>query len=133
MTTIETLSEQYYTELMERAGSVLKLSLSEIKEKYSDYPLCIMEYIREGVSEKSIEIRFDKEEVTLACVFDSEGGCISVFIVPDYEHVVGKITDFLIENYDYSFPKSRFMFGDYFLKVKELEVPQNNLCLVFYQ
>jgi len=133
MTTKETLSEQYYTELIGHASSVLKLSLSQIKEKYLDYPLCIMDYIEKDIHEKSIEVRFDKEEITLTCTFNDEGCCDSTFLFPDNDQLLEDFVSYLTENHDYSFVKSRFMLGNCFLKVKELKEQRSNLCLVFYQ
>lgn len=133
MTTLETRSGQYYTELVEHASSVLKLSLSQIKEKYIEYPLCLMNYIEKGIHEKSIEVRFDKEEVTLTCTFNNEGSCDSTFLFPDDDRIIEEIVSYLTDNYDYSFVKSRFMLSNCFLTVKELKEPKSNLCLVFYQ
>ena len=60
MTTKEIPTEQLYSKIIEQASSVLKLSISQIKEKYTDYPICLMDYIERDIHEKSIEIRFDK-------------------------------------------------------------------------
>ena len=133
MTTKETLSEQFYTELIGHASSVLKLSLSQIKEKYIDYPLCLMDYIEKDIHEKSIEVRFDKEEVTLTCTFNNEGKCDSTFLFPDSDQLIEDFVDYLTDNHDYSFVRSRFMLGNCYLKVKELKEQKSNLCLLFYQ
>lgn len=133
MTTKETLSEQFYTELIGHASSVLKLSLSQIKEKYIDYPLCLMDYIEKDIHEKSIEVRFDKEGVTLTCTFNNEGNCDSTFLFPDSDQLIEDFVDYLTDNHDYSFVRSRFMLGNCYLKVKELKEQKSNLCLFFYQ
>lgn len=133
MTTKETLSEKYYTKFIEHAISVLKLSLSQIKEKYVDYPLCIMDYIEKDIHEKSIEVRFDKEEVTLTCTFNENGNCDATFLFPDNDEMIEGFVGYLTDHHDYSFVRSRFMLGNCYLKVKELKEQRSNICLVFYQ
>lgn len=132
MTIKETLSEQYYTELIGHASSVLKLSLSQVKEKYLDYPLCIMDYIEKDIHEKSIEVRFDKEEVTLTCTFNDKGSCDSTFLFPDNNQIIEEFVGYLTENHDYSFVKSRFILDNCFVRVKELRELKGNMCLAFY-
>lgn len=133
MTTKETLSEKYYAKFIEHAISVLKLSLSQIKEKYVDYPLCIMDYIEKDIHEKSIEVRFDKEEVTLTCTFNENGNCDATFLFPDNDEMIEGFVGYLTDHHDYSFVRSRFMLGNCYLKVKELKEQRSNICLVFYQ
>lgn len=54
MTTKEIPTEQLYSKIIEQASSVLKLSISQIKEKYTDYPICLMDYIERDIHEKSV-------------------------------------------------------------------------------
>lgn len=132
MTTKETQSEQYYTELIKHASSVLKLSQKQIREKYADYPICLMDYVEKGIHENSIEIRFDKEEVTLTCTFNNDKSCDSVFLFPDSDQFIEEFISYLIENYDYNFLKNRFSLPNCYAKVKELKELPNNICLVFF-
>lgn len=122
-----------FVDLIAHSSSVLKLSLPQIKEKYSDYPLCLMDYIEKDIYEKSIEIRFDKEGVTLTCTFNENGICDATFLFPDSDDLIEAFVGYLTEHHDYSFVRSRFMLGNCYLKVKELKEQRSNICLVFYQ
>lgn len=133
MTTKNTPSEQYYSEIIEQASSVLKLSISQIKEKYTDYPLCLIDYVEKDIEEKSIEVRFDKQRVTLTCTFDGEGNCDESFLFPDDDQLVDDFVGYLANRHDYSFKRSRFMLGNCYLKIKELKEQGSDICLVFFQ
>ena len=92
----------YYYQL-QQITSLLNLSLLEIRQKYINYPYCLIDYFEKGVEEKSIEIRFDQEEFTLTCLFSNEGKCEFVYLFPDKnEYVKGFISYLEItQNYDY--------------------------------
>lgn len=132
MITKNALLTQYY-KLVGQADSMLKLSLSKIRDGYIDHPICLIEYVENGIHEKSIEIRFDESEATLTCSFDNNGSCDLIFLYPDNELVLEKIVDYLSENYDYNFMRSRFLLPNGFVKVQEVKNTAYNLCLVFYQ
>lgn len=133
MTTKEIPTEQLYSKIIEQASSVLKLSISQIKEKYTDYPLYLIDYIEKDIQEKSIEIRFHKEGVTLTCTFDKDGNCDESFLFPDDDQLIEDFVSYLTDHHDYSFMRSRFMLGNCYLKIKELQEQRSNICLVFFQ
>lgn len=133
MTTKEIPTEQLYSKIIEQASSVLKLSISQIKEKYTDYPLYLIDYIEKDIQEKSIEIRFSKEGITLTCTFDKDGNCDESFLFPDDAQLVEDFVSYLTDHHDYSFMRSRFMLGNCYLKIKELKEQRNDICLVFFQ
>ena len=133
MTTKEIPTEQLYSKIIEQASSVLKLSISQIKEKYTDYPLYLIDYIEKDIQEKSIEIRFHKEGVTLTCTFDKDGNCDESFLFPDDAQLIEDFVSYLTDHHDYSFMRSRFMLGNCYLKIKELKEQRSDICLVFYQ
>lgn len=133
MTTKELPTEQLYSKIIEQASSVLKLSISQIKEKYTDYPLYLIDYIEKDIQEKSIEIRFHKEGVTLTCTFDKDGNCDESFLFPDDDQLVEDFVSYLTDHHDYSFMRSRFMLGNCYLKIKELKEQRSDICLVFFQ
>ena len=133
MTTKETPTEQLYSKIIEQASSVLKLSISQIKEKYTDYPLYLIDYIEKDIQEKSIEIRFHKEGITLTCTFDKDGNCDESFLFPDDDQLIEDFVGYLTDHHDYSFMRSRFMLGNCYLKIKELKEQRSNVCLVFFQ
>lgn len=133
MTTKEIPTEQLYSKIIEQASSVLKLSISQIKEKYTDYPLYLIDYIEKDIQEKSIEIRFHKEGVTLTCTFDKDGNCDESFLFPDDAQLIEDFVSYLTDHHDYSFMRSRFMLGNCYLKIKELKEQRSDICLVFFQ
>ena len=133
MTTKEIPTEQLYSKIIEQASSVLKLSISQIKEKYTDYPLYLIDYIEKDIQEKSIEIRFSKEGITLTCTFDKDGNCDKSFLFPDDAQLVEDFVSYLTDHHDYSFMRSRFMLGNCYLKIKELKEQRSDICLVFFQ
>ena len=133
MTTKEIPTEQLYSKIIEQASSVLKLSISQIKEKYTDYPLYLIDYIEKDIQEKSIEIRFSKEGITLTCTFDKDGNCDESFLFPDDAQLVEDFVSYLTDHHDYSFMRSRFMLGNCYLKIKELKEQRSDICLVFFQ
>ena len=133
MTTKEIPTEQLYSKIIEQASSVLKLSISQIKEKYTDYPLYLIDYIEKDIQEKSIEIRFHKEGVTLTCTFDKDGNCDESFLFPDDDQLIEDFVSYLTDHHDYSFMRSRFMLGNCYLKIKELKEQRSDICLVFFQ
>lgn len=133
MTTKEIPTEQLYSKIIEQASSVLKLSISQIKEKYTDYPLYLIDYIEKDIQEKSIEIRFHKEGITLTCTFDKDGNCDESFLFPDDDQLIEGFVSYLTDHHDYSFMRSRFMLGNCYLKIKELKEQRSDICLVFFQ
>ncbi|WP_291105833.1 MULTISPECIES: hypothetical protein [unclassified Dysgonomonas] len=133
MTTKEIPTEQLYSKIIEQASSVLKLSISQIKEKYTDYPLYLIDYIEKDIQEKSIEIRFSKEGITLTCTFDKDGNCDESFLFPDDDQLIEDFVSYLTDHHDYSFMRSRFMLGNCYLKIKELKEQRSDICLVFFQ
>ena len=133
MATKEIPTEQLYSKIIEQASSVLKLSISQIKEKYTDYPLYLIDYIEKDIQEKSIEIRFSKEGITLTCTFDKDGNCDESFLFPDDAQLVEDFVSYLTDHHDYSFMRSRFMLGNCYLKIKELKEQRSDVGLVFFQ
>lgn len=133
MTTKEIPPEQIYSKIIEQASSVLKLSISQIKEKYTDYPLYLIDYIEKDIQGKSIEIRFHKEGITLTCTFDKDGNCDESFLFPDDDQLIEDFVGYLTDHHDYSFMRSRFMLGNCYLKIKELKEQRSDICLVFFQ
>lgn len=133
MVTKEIVSKLDYTDLIGHISSMFKLPILQIKQKYADYPICLMEYFEKEVYEESIEIRFDKEEVTLTCIFNDNKECILVFLFPDEEQFIEDMVSYLSSNYGYSYLKSRFILDSCFVKVKEPKTLKDCTYLVFYQ
>ena len=133
MITKETTSQQHYTDIIGHTSSMLNLSLFQIKEKYADYPMCLIEYIENGEHQESIEIRFDKEEVTITCMGNEDKQCISAFLLPDEDQFIVDIVGYLKEHYDYSYLKRRFILDGCFMKIKEDKELKHNIYFFFYK
>lgn len=125
--------ENNFKKLIEEASNVLGLSQEFLRDKYKGSPICLLDYFEKEVNMKSIEIRFDNEKTTLTCYFGDDGKCSSAYLFPDQNEYMVKFVDFLTENHDYSFLKSRFMLDNCYLKIQEIEELRNNTCLMFYQ
>ncbi|NDV80228.1 hypothetical protein [Dysgonomonas sp. 511] len=121
-----------YANLLQQINSLLNITLPEIKNKYRDYPHCLIDYFEKDVTEKSIEIRFDKEEYTITCVFNKEGKCNIVYLFPDENETIEKCITYFKETYDYNFIKNRWKASDFYIKIKELTPSSNDICCMFF-
>lgn len=93
----------------------------------------LIDYIEKDIQEKSIEVRFHKEGITLTCTFDKDGNCDESFLFPDDAQLVEDFVSYLTDHHDYSFMRSRFILGNCYLKIKELKEQRSDICLVFFQ
>jgi len=108
--------------LLEQAWSALGQSAEELKEKYKDYPICLMEYIEKEVHAHVIEVCFDTQEATISISFDNENICNASFLYLDSVENEDLLIDHLIDSADYNFRKGSFKLPDCFLKVKETKM-----------
>jgi len=69
--------------LLEHASLTLGQSADELKEKYKDYPICLMDYIEKERHEYVIEVRFDNEEATISISFNDKNICDGSFLFLD--------------------------------------------------
>ena len=122
-----------YAGLVELAISVLNFSYSEIKEKYTKYPLCLFNYMEKGVEDKYLEIRFDDDGVTLSCNFDADDTCDFVYLFADSDEQIEDIILYFKENYAYDFVNKRWSVLRYYIKVKEKEYAKDEMCLAFFK
>jgi len=129
----ETPSQKQYIDIIGHASSMLNLSLFQIKEKYSDYPMCLMEYIEKEEHEEGIEIRFNNDKVTMTCIGNDKKECISVYLFPDNNGFIDDIVGYSKSNYDYSYLKSRFILDSCFMKLKESKELKDNIYLIFFK
>lgn len=83
----KTIITKNYADLVEHTISTLHLSYSEIKMKYANYPLCVSNYFENGVENKFIEIRFDKDEASITCTFDDAENCDFVYLFLDSNEI----------------------------------------------
>lgn len=117
--------------LIEHIKSVLNLSEKQIREKFAEYPVCLMEYIDQEVNEKSIEVRFDKEEATLTCIFDDEGVCSQVFLFSDKIEMLEELITLFEKFYTYDCIRNKWIASDYSIRVKPIARLTGDYCLFF--
>ena len=116
--------------LLEHASLTLGQSADELKERYRDYPICLMDYIEKEAYEYVIEIRFDNEGATISISFDIENICDGSFLFIDTNDDEELLIDHLVEMGNYSFRKSSFQLPLCLLKIKE---SKDNLIFYLYK
>lgn len=104
--------------LVEEACSVLGSSYKELKDKYKDYPICLIEYIEKEIDDQIIEVRFDNHLLTISLSFDKENNCDGAFLFFDNLDDEDSFLEHLHENADYDFKWSRWTMINCFLKIE---------------
>lgn len=112
---------EIFTSILKNACSGLNLTIQEIKDKYKDYSICVMEYINSGKHDNGIEIYFDKEAANIIFTFNEENICDYTSIYFDDTGYIDLFVDYLIEAAEYSFRKSCWLIDGCFLKIKEVK------------
>lgn len=126
------LDIENYTCLLQQINTLMRLTLSEIRYIYESYPHCIIDYCEKGVTEKSIEIRFDKQGVTITCSFNSEGKCNIIYLYSDKRETIEKLIHYLKDKYEYSFYKKRWTVSAYYVCIKETSYSFHDVYVMFY-
>lgn len=111
--------------------ALLKLSLSEIEKNYTDRPRRLLNYYKDDMTEKSFEIRFEQEQVTLSCTFDKKDICKDVYLFADNYTLIEKFVCFLEESYDFNFEKKKWILQDCDIEVKGIGRSLSDFCFVF--
>lgn len=111
-------SENNFEMLIEESCDALKLAYQELKDKYKDYPHCLMDYIKKGVCELVIEVRFDEQLATLSFGFDENKNCNASFLFFDNANDEDSFIEYLNEDTGYDFKRSCWIMPDCYLKVK---------------
>lgn len=122
--------QNHFSNLINYASSVLKLSEQEIRDKFSDAPICLMEYIEKGVHEHIIEIRFDEEYATLSCSFDKSNKCNCSFLFTDDMDDIDFYIRYFNNTYDYDYIRSGWILPNCYLSIKTID---KEICFLFYR
>ncbi len=69
-----------FRHLVEHACSTLSLAYLAVKEKYKDYPLCLIQYMEKGSSLDYMEVSFDNQNASLTFIMNKEYICVSASI-----------------------------------------------------
>lgn len=122
--------QNHFSNLINYASSVLKLSEQEIRDKFSDAPICLMEYIEKSVHENIIEIRFDKEYATLSCSFDINNKCDYAFLFIDNSDDIDLCINYFNDTYDYNYMRSGWILPNCYLAIKTID---KEFSFMFYK
>lgn len=126
------VSKKSYYDLLQLITSLLNLSLPEIRQKIADYPYCLIDYFEKGVEERSIEIRFAMDELTVTCLFSNEDKCESVYLFPDKNEYVKGFISYLEITHNYDYFKNRWTASGCYIKAKAITSLSSDVCLMFY-
>lgn len=122
-----------YTDLIKSANSLLNLSLQKIKEDYRSFPICLIEYQEKDIHRKSIEIRLDKDDLTITCLFDSDDICRWVYLFTDKKETTESIISFLKDSYTFDYNKNRWIIPRSYVRIKGLNNLGTESCLCFHE
>ena len=126
------LDIENYTCLLQQINALMKLTLSEIRYIYESYPHCIIDYCEKEVAEKLIEIRFDKQEVSITCTFNAEGKCNIIYLFSDKRETIEKLIHYLKAKHEYSYIKKRWTVSAYYACIKETSDSPYGVYVMFY-
>lgn len=110
--------ENNFEMLIEEACDALGLSYQELKDKYKDYPICLMEYIEKEIKEQVIEVRFDNEKATFSLSFDKENICNGTYLFFDNLTDEDSFIEYLNVDTEYDFKRSSWIMPHCYLKLK---------------
>lgn len=130
MENAQTSSLSNISNLIDHAKSVLGLSEEDIRNRFSDTPICLMEYIEKGVHENIIEIRFDKEYATLSCSFDINNKCDYAFLFIDNSDDIDPCINYFNNTYDYDYMRSGWILPNCYLAIKTID---KEFSFMFYK
>jgi len=107
-----------YKLMKEEACGSLGLSYQSLKDKYKDYPICLMEYIEKEIYERVIEVRFDNQLATFSLSFNKGNICDATFLFFDHVEHEDLFIEYLNKNTEYDFKRSSWIMIGCYLKVK---------------
>ena len=123
-------AQNHILNLISNASDVLNYSLTEIRKKYSEMPICLMEYIEKGIQENIFEIRFDDENATLSCGFDDNNLCNICYLFFDDNEVIDEYITYLNDRHDYDFMRSSWILSKCYMKIK---ITKDDRFFIFYK
>jgi len=117
------------SKLISYAGSTLKQTLPVIKNKFRDFPICLLDYTENEKKENLIEIRFDSEQATLSCMLNEDSTCNNSFLFFDQTEHLNECINYLRTVYEYDYISCRWELPVSYLS---LEKAGRDICLFFY-
>jgi len=110
-----------FTQLLKSACSGLNLSADELKDKYKDYPICLMEYIESAKHYNVIEVCFDEDVANIMFSINDGNICYHSSIYFDNNSDIDLFVDYLVEAAEYNFRESCWFIDGCYLKIKEVK------------
>lgn len=120
-------NEKIFSKLITDAGSALRLSDQQIKEEFSSYLVCVIDYYDRGETEYAIEIRFDDEKAAITCLFDNNQRCDTAFIYPDHVCPLTDYVNYFNSLYEYDYIGCRWILSIGYLYMKK---PKEGICFM---
>ena len=108
-----------FAELIKYVCSTKHIEYTDMKTRFANFPICLMEYIEKDVYEKVVEIRFDDYKSTLSATFDKKDICDYIVLFPDQIENIDQLFLYLSENYDYDFLKGSWILSNCYMNIKE--------------
>ena len=118
-----------FERIVKHACSGLNIPEQELKNKYKDYPVCLMEYIENGNHRYFVQVRFNDESASLIFFIGENTSCTCSFLRFDRVEEEDLFINYLMEAADFIFRKGCWIIDNCYLKVKESE---HDVCFHFY-
>jgi hypothetical protein len=112
------LNLKVFPNLIASASSLLNLSDRQIWERFNHYPICFIDFYEKEERQKSVEIRFDREQTSITCLFDESNRCDFAFIIPDHLNPLADFVNFFNAIYDFDAVRCRWILANGFLSQK---------------
>jgi len=127
--TLQSYQELTITKLIQHASSALWLNISELKKRFRNFPICLMDYIENDSKENLVEIRFDDEKATLSCMLNKDSKSNNIFLFFDDSDCLNEYINYLNTVYTYDYRECRWLLPDCYLSLKKAEY---DMCMYFY-
>lgn len=115
----KTFNEKIFSTLITHACSTLRLTDKQIKEKFSPYLVCAIDYQDKEDTDYVIDIRFDDTKSTITCLFDTNQRCDSSFIFPDHLYPLTDYVSYFNSLYEYDYIGCRWILPGSYLSMKK--------------
>lgn len=112
-------NEKIFSTLITHACSALRLTDRQIKEKFSPYLVCILDYYEREETDYAVEIRFDNEQATITCLLDKNQRCDSAFMFPDHLCPLTDYVSYFNSLYEYDYIGCRWILPVGYISMKK--------------
>jgi len=106
-----------FTRLIQETQVLLDMPSQEFKNKYNG----LIECIDKGTGKNTIEIRLNKEEITISCLTNERKQCTDIYFFFDKIEDEDAFIDYLVDYFDYSFKNGTWLLTDCLVRTKEIK------------